>query len=221
MKKCCILLIIANLICIGVLAFKGENRQTLGAKTTGVENPKIAITFDDGPNETWTPKLLEGLKKRGVKATFFVIGQKAESHSELIQKMYEEGHLIGNHTYSHVQLTTISKEEACQEIQKTCQVLYNITGEYPQFIRAPFGCWDEALECDVSLIPVKWNIDTLDWTTKNTVGIVNKAVSQAKDNGIILLHDNYESSVEAALQIIDKLQQQGYEFVTVEELLLD
>lgn len=247
MKKYCILLATINLLCLGCVLFQKyiekpqatdevgiEIQETSNSKNikTGTsqdevyineqeENPKIAITFDDGPNPEWTPKLLEGLKERGVKASFFVIGEKAEKHSEIIKNMYEDGHLIGNHTYSHVQLTGISKEKACEEITKTCQVLYNITGEHPQFVRAPFGSWDEGLECNVSLILVKWNIDTLDWTTRNTEAIVSKAVNQAEDNGIILLHDNYDSSVKAAFQIIDQLQEKGYEFVTVEELLLE
>lgn len=252
MKKYCIVLVIANLICLAILLSQNISGQPQEVGKAGVrskddriqsntysfweietgssqdevyinerEKPKIAITFDDGPNPQWTPKLLEGLKERGVKASFFVIGEKAKEYPEIIKNMYEEGHLIGNHTYSHVQLTTLSSEKACEEITKTCQVLYDITGEQPQFVRAPFGSWDENLECNVSLIPVKWNIDTLDWTTTNTAAIVSKAVNRAEDNGIILLHDNYESSVEAALQIIDQLQEQGYEFVTVEELLLE
>lgn len=247
MKKYCILLLLADLCCMGILLFQSFHRQSQKAGWEGLqteetsnsiniqagssqdevyikeddEKPKIAITFDDGPNPQWTPKLLEGLKERGVKASFFVIGEKAEKHSEIIKKMYEEGHVIGNHTYSHVQLTALSPNEACEEISKTSQILYEITGEYTQFVRPPFGSWDENLECDVALFPVMWNIDTLDWTTNDTTGIVNKAVKQAKNNGIILLHDNYESSVDAALQIIDRLQAQGYEFVTVEELLLE
>lgn len=236
MKKYCILLLFVNLLCLGILIFQKSGGQLPAGVFTDIrsgssqdeiyieeekEKPKIAITFDDGPNPEWTPVLLEGLKERGVKASFFVIGEKAEKYSEIIQNMYEEGHLIGNHTYSHVQLTAISKEEACEEITKTCQVLHDITGEYPVYIRPPYGSWDEQLECGINLLPVKWNIDTLDWTTSNTANIVSKAVNGAKENGVILLHDNYETSVEAALQIIDRLQEQGYEFVTVDEILLD
>lgn len=228
MKKYCILFALVNVICLVVVLVQradGELQAVTECSPDAVyikeEKKKIAITFDDGPNPEWTPKLLEGLKKRGVKASFFVIGEKAEKYPEIIKKMYEEGHLIGNHTYSHVQLTALSDEKACEEVKKTCQILYEITGEYTQYVRPPFGSWNENLECDIVLIPVMWSIDTLDWTTTNTAGIVNKAVAQAREDAIILLHDNYESSVEAAFQIIDELQKQGYEFVTVEEPLLE
>ncbi len=232
MKKYCILLTIANLICLGILFFQRSSRQPQEVGDSSVETgssqdeiyikeddekPKIAITFDDGPNPQWTPRLLDGLKERGVKASFFVIGEKAEKYPEIIKRMYEEGHVIGNHTYTHVQLTTLSNEKACEEIKKTCQVLYDITGEYPEFIRPPFGSWDENLECGIDLMPVMWTIDTLDWSSKNADSVVVKAMKQVKENSIILLHDNYESSVEGALRIIDQMMAQGYEFVTVEE----
>lgn len=247
MKKYCMILAVMNLICIGIFVFQryAEDWQTYSERTDtkaagetaqgmehgssqediywkdGDEKPRIAITFDDGPNSVWTPFLLDGLKERGVKATFFVIGEKAQESQEIIKRMYEEGHIIGNHTFSHVQLTNIGNTMASEEINKTNQVIYEITGEYPQFIRPPFGSWSDNLECGVEMFPVMWNIDTLDWTTSNTDGVVQKAVRQAKDNSIILLHDNYESSVKAALRIIDTLQEKGFEFVTVEELMFE
>lgn len=239
MKKMCTILMIINLLCVGILMYQqttNKDKQTAtetlqdiknGSATDDVyiknsdEKPKIAITFDDGPNEIWTPKLLDGLKKRGVKASFFVIGEKASKNQAIIKRMFEEGHIVGNHTFSHVQLTALSDEEACEEITQTSRILYEITGEYPQYIRPPFGSWNDSLECAVNLLPVMWNIDTLDWTTKNVEKIVQKALKDVKENSIILLHDNYESSVDAALRIVDELQRQGYEFVTVEELLLE
>ena len=132
------------------------------------EEKRIAITFDDGPDGTYTPQLLDGLKERGVKASFFVIGKEAEEHPELILRMYKEGHLIGNHTYHHVELTRVDMETEKEEIKKTNEVIEGITGEKVTYIRPPYGELREETLKDVELIPVKWDIDPLDWCTKST-----------------------------------------------------
>ena len=185
------------------------------------EKPKIAITFDDGPHPVHTQKLLEGLKKRNVKASFFVIGNLAEANPKLIQQEKEDGHLIGNHTYHHVDIGKLADEKAVEEIQKTSEVIRKITGNEVDFVRPPFGVWQKKLEQEMSVIPVLWSVDPLDWTTENTDEIVNKVVTEVKENDIILLHDCYKSSVDAALRIIDILQKEGYEFVTVDEMILE
>lgn len=185
------------------------------------ERKKIALTFDDGPCAGCTDQLLDGLKKRNVKATFFLIGKNAENNPQLVRRIYEEGHLIGNHTYSHVEITKISDEEAIQELQKTDQIIWKITGEHVQYMRPPFGAWQKELESRLEVLPVLWTVDPLDWTTENVEEIVNKVVTETTENDIILLHDCYKSSVEAALRIIDDLQKEGYEFVTVDQLLLN
>lgn len=185
------------------------------------EKPKIAITFDDGPHPDFTPKLLDGLKERNVKASFFVIGNLAQANPDLIRRQKAEGHLIGNHTYNHVDITKMSDEKARQEIRKTNEVLQNITGEEVNFVRPPFGIWQKKLEKELEVLPVLWSVDPLDWTTENADEIVNKVVTKAKENDIILMHDCYQSSVDAALRIIDILMKEGYEFVTVDEMILD
>jgi len=185
------------------------------------ESPKIALTFDDGPSGSWTPVLLDGLKERGVKGTFFLIGQNVEKYPEVVKRLHEEGHLIGNHTYHHVEITKISEEEAAKEILDTNEVIRAITGEDVEFMRPPFGAWQRELELKMPVLPVMWTIDPLDWTTENTDEVVNKVVTEAEENDIILLHDCYKSSVEAALRIIDILQKEGFEFVTVDELMVN
>lgn len=185
------------------------------------EASRIAITFDDGPSSTCTPVLLDGLKERGVKATFFLIGENAEKNPELVKRLYEEGYLIGNHTYHHVEITKVSNEVAYQEIMDADDVIYSITGKHTEYMRPPFGLWQRSLELDLEVMPVMWTIDPLDWTTENVDEIVNKVVTEAEENDIILLHDCYMSSVEAALRIIDILQERGFEFVTVDELLIN
>lgn len=185
------------------------------------EKPRIAITFDDGPSAKYTPQLLDGLKERNVKASFFVIGKMAEENPKLIQREKEEGHLIGNHTYNHVDISKISDEAAVSEIQKTNQVIEKVTKENVEYLRAPFGSWKKNLVGRMNVFPVAWSVDPLDWTTENADEIVNKVVTEVKENDIILLHDCYQSSVDAALRIIDILQKEGYEFVTVDKLILE
>lgn len=193
----------------------------VSASATPVEAPKIALTFDDGPSAAWTPALLDGLKERGVKATFFLIGENADKNPEIVKRMAEEGHLIGNHTYHHVELTKVSENEARLELADTSAVIVRITGKEPEYMRPPFGAWQRKLEQEIRMLPVLWTIDPLDWTTENQDEIVNKVVTEAEENDIILLHDCYKSSVEAGLRIVDILQEEGFVFVTVDELLLN
>lgn len=201
---------------------EGEIQQKESAEESGVkEKPSIAITFDDGPSGRYTGRLLDGLKERNVKASFFLIGENAEENPELVERIYKEGHLIGNHTYSHVQMTHLSEEAAVGEIEKTDQVISAITGEHVAYMRPPFGAWQRELEVRMEVLPVLWSVDPLDWTTENVDEIVSKVVTEVEEGDIILLHDCYASSVEAALRIVDILQKEGYEFVTVDRLLVD
>jgi peptidoglycan/xylan/chitin deacetylase (PgdA/CDA1 family) len=181
---------------------------------------KVALTFDDGPHPTYTKELLDGLKKRGVKATFFVVGEQVESCPKIIRRMYRQGHLIGNHTYHHVQLNVMSEEQACSEVLDTNAAIREITGEEPMYLRPPYGEWEKTLEGTVNMIPVLWDVDSLDWTTDNVDEIVQRVLNEVEDGDVILMHDYYESSVRAALTIVDALQTQGYEFVTVNELIV-
>lgn len=182
---------------------------------------KIAITFDDGPHPCYTEQLLDGLKERGVKATFFVTGEHAKLHPEIIERMSTEGHLIGNHTYSHIQLNSRNREEFKSEIIKTNEIINEITGEEVLYVRPPYGTWDKKFETELNMFPVLWTVDPLDWCSSNAACIANKVVAKADENDIILLHDYYESTVTAALEIVDELKEKGYEFVTVDEILFD
>lgn len=203
-----------------------ESHQSMSGSTYAAEQyqnveKKIALTFDDGPHPYYTEQLLDGLEQRGVRATFFVTGENASLHPAVIERMAKEGHLIGNHTYSHIQLKQDNREEFKQELISTNEIISGITGENVCFVRPPYGIWDKGLEKELSMIPVLWTIDPLDWCSDNAACIADKVICKAKENDIILLHDYYRSSVEAALTVIDALQQQGYVFVTVEEILFD
>lgn len=194
----------------------GEAVREEGVSEPG---PRIALTFDDGPGP-YTERLLDGLKERGVKASFFLIGRSVKEYPEAVKRMEEEGHLIGNHTYSHVKLKGLSPEETRREIQKTDEAVYEITGKHVAYLRPPFGEWEEDLELTYPVLPVMWTVDPLDWTTENVEEIVDRVVTQAGENDMILLHDCYDSSVEAALRIVDRLLAEGFDFVRVDELLI-
>ena len=183
--------------------------------------PKVALTFDDGPHSVYTRRLLEGLRERGVKATFFVVGENIPGNEDLIREMEQDGHLIGNHTYDHADISRLSDTENCGELQKTSSLVRAITGHGTAYVRPPFGKWKDSMDCCTTMIPVKWTIDTLDWQSRNVSKIVELILSQADDEEIILMHDYYETSVTAALQAVDQLLAGGYEFVTVEELILE
>ena len=185
------------------------------------EQKKIAISFDDGPHPTYTEQLLDGLKKRGVKATFFVTGEHAALHPDVIRRMSGEGHLIGNHTYSHIQLNTSNREQFRKELLQTNEVITGITGEEVLYVRPPYGSWDKALEEELNMFPVLWTVDPLDWCSSNVSRIVRSVVEDVEENDIILMHDYYDTSVTAALEIVDELLAEGYTFVTVDEILFD
>lgn len=203
-----------------VLAWDKDAAEEVGRERV-TDKGKIALTFDDGPHPSYTEQLLDGLKKRGVKATFFVTGEHAELHPEIIKRMSEEGHCVGNHTYSHMQLKDSNKEKFKQELIKTNEIITGITGEEVLYVRPPYGTWDKRFESELNMFPVLWSVDPLDWCSNNVSCITEKVVNKVKENDIILMHDYYDTSVTAALKIVDELLEEGFEFVTVEEILFD
>ncbi len=184
------------------------------------DRPRVALTFDDGPHATYTPMLLDGLRQRGIHATFFLMGKNIEGKEDIVKQMQKDGHLIGNHTYDHVQLDKLPGDQACQQILKTNNEIYEITGEYPLYLRPPYGAWPKNLELCVTMLPVFWDVDTLDWKSKNVQSVENIVKREVKDGSIILMHDSFPTSVEAALEIVDMLTKEGYDLVTADELLV-
>lgn len=202
---------------------KEDQKVLAGANAVeaGIETRRIALTFDDGPHPYYTDLLLDGLAERGVKVTFFLLGENIEGREDVIRRMSEEGHLIGNHTFYHVDINSLSMEEACAEIRDTSEAIRAITGQQVEYVRPPYGNWNKELECQVMMIPVFWTLDTLDWKVKNTDRIVWEVLEDVEENDVILMHDSYRTTVEAALRIVDELQKKGYEFVTADELILE
>ena len=184
-----------------------------------IEDPKyIALTFDDGPRKETTELLLDGLLERGAAATFFVVGEQVYCNEALLLRMQAEGHQVGNHTYSHQRLLTAEKDTIIEEIQKNNVILQNILGKEEFWLRPPYGLIDASRATLIKTPMIYWTIDPEDWKLLDAERVTNTVVNQVSDGDIILLHDFYPTSVDAALEIIDRLQSQGYIFVTVEEL---
>lgn len=179
----------------------------------------VALTFDDGPKRSTTPLLLDGLLERGASATFFLVGEEIPGNEDLVLRMQREGHQIGNHTWGHVRLEGKDITAHLEQIRKTEALLIEITGESEHWLRPPYGLIDEATAQKITVPMVKWSVDPEDWKSRNTEKAVDAILGAVKPGDIILLHDIYPTSVEAALQVIDRLERQGYQFVTVEELL--
>ena len=216
------LLLLVFAYALGVMMSIGMQKldvMSYSAKTA--DKNKVAITFDDGPNPEYTVELLEGLQKRGVKATFFVLGAEVEKYPDIVKKIDDGGHLIGVHSYEHVNFGQIGDEAAIEQIEKTQEAIHNVTGKYAGYIRPPYGCWKKSLDVEVPLIEVLWDIDPLDWATKDADTVGQRILKGVTEGSIILLHDASQSSVQAAFSVIDILQQENYEFVTVEDLLLE
>lgn len=179
---------------------------------------KVALTFDDGPDGETTEKLLDILKKEKVKATFFVVGNNIKENEEVLIRMKKEGHLIGNHTYNHSQLTKLSFNEAVEEINNTNAMITNITGYTPEYIRPPFGSWTESLLDETSMSVVMWNVDPEDWKYQNKDIVADKIIKNTKSGDIILMHDIFESSVDAVETVIRELKKKEFVFVTIDKL---
>jgi len=213
------------IVLMGMIVMKKPSEIVVSVSTTAISNKtaerpkKIALTFDDGPHPRYTEQILDGLAERNVKATFFVLGRNIKGNEDIIKRIQDEGHLIGNHSYDHVRLASLRLETACEELNKTNQCIYDITGVYPIYVRPPFGEWRKGLDCKTNMIPVLWTVDSKDWQLKNADKIVKNVVKKVTEGDIILMHDWYNTSVTAAMRIVDELQKQGYDFVTVDELI--
>lgn len=180
--------------------------------------PLLALTFDDGPRRSTTSALLDGLAQRGVKATFFLIGRQIPGNEDLIRRMDSEGHQIGIHTYDHVELTGLNRADFDAQVGTTRTLLTQLLGHNGFLLRPPYGSVDAGVRAMAGAPIVLWSVDPEDWREQDPQLIAEHLVSHAKDGDILLLHDIFPGSVEAALAAVDALMAKGYYFVTVEEL---
>ena len=183
------------------------------------EEKYVALTFDDGPSGRYTERLLEGLRERNVKATFLLCGYRMEDFPDLTDRIFQDGHEIGYHGFSHDNMSTMSRRKIAEELEKSGILLPQ--GCKPVFLRPPGGAVSDGVRqvAQVRLLGIlKWSIDPKDWAVHNAPLVIQRVLDTVKDGDVILLHDMSDSSVTAALEIIDRLQKQGYHFVTVSQL---
>ncbi len=214
-----ILILIPFLIVLAILSRTipdGTIRLNIGE--SGIGEKAIALTFDDGPSN-YTEELLDGLQLYNARATFFVVGKTAEKYPDIVARAYEEGHLIGNHTYSHIDFYKVSLSEIKEDIEKGSAVIESIIGENPLFLRAPYGNINFIQLKQLNCFFIHWSDSTLDWFREEEDYIYKRIMKKAEDGAIILMHDTREVTVKAVLRAIPELQKQGYEFVRVDELL--
>ncbi len=190
----------------------------------------VALTFDDGPYPPYTEQVLDVLKEYHVPATFFVVGQNVEKYPELVKRIADEGHQIGNHTYHHIDLLKANRKDIAEEIDSTNKAILAASGIRTHLIRPPHGFRDPVvmeMMAERNMKVVEWSVMSRDWTNPGVDAIVERTVKKVKNGSIILLHDgdgitsrdSRIQSVEAARRIIEILSEQGYTFVTVDEIL--
>lgn len=203
------------LLVLGILPFVGL------LEVRSEEGKFAAITFDDGPSGHFTAELLDGLRERKVKATFFLCGYRVDQFPTLTKQIAEEGHEIGTHSDAHRFFSDMSSGELCQDLSASMDKLEKVTGKRPTLLRPPGGIYDrEAIkETTCADLPIiLWSVDPDDWCCSCSDTVTQRVLSQVKSGDIILLHDMYDSSISAAFRIIDRMKEQGYIFVTVSEL---
>jgi peptidoglycan/xylan/chitin deacetylase (PgdA/CDA1 family) len=177
----------------------------------------LALTFDDGPGP-YTARLLETLKRHSARATFFVVGRNAAAYPRLLRRMTAENHQIGNHTYDHADLATLSTAGIHREIRRTQQIVHRATGRWPVVVRPPYGATNSKVNHAVGLPEIMWKGDTLDWLHRNSGRVRRSVLKLAGRNAIILVHDIRQTTVAAMPATLNGLIKRGYTLVTVSEL---
>lgn len=189
------------------------------AEITVDRPPLVALTFDDGPRSSTTGPLLDGLELREVPATFFLVGNRIPGNEDLVRRMAAEGHQIGLHTYDHVKLNGLSQSAFDLQVGRTRALITDLLGEGNYWLRPPYGLIDRHAESWCGGPVILWSVDPEDWKDDNIDRVVSAVVDHVSDGDIILLHDLFPSSAQAALLIVDELTARGYCFVTVEQLM--
>ena len=182
------------------------------------DKPMIALTFDDGPNKNTTIPILDTLKLYNGVGTFFVLGNRVKNNENLLKRMISEENEIGNHSFNHKQLTTVSSSEVKSQIDKTQKAVLEVTGSKPKVMRPTYGSYNSKLKSQIDMPMILWSIDTLDWESRDPIKIATHVLDNVEDGDIILMHDIYESTADAVKILVPELISRGYQLVTVSEL---
>lgn len=207
----------------------GRDYEDIIIKKGNEDEKIIALTFDDGPDEVFTPQVLDILKKNDVKATFFLVGENLKQNKEIVKRQFEEGHEIGNHTYTHINVAKSGYDKVYEEITKTQEEIKAIIGVEPKLFRPPYRAMSRHM-CDIvknkNMNIILWsNLDPRDWSNPGVYSIVNTIESKVGNGNIILLHDynnlrnSKSQTIQALESVIPYLKEQGYKFVTISELI--
>lgn len=223
--------------CLATLAAAGYNtmapRSQLFGRTfigAGEESRQLALTFDDGPNDPWTPRLLEVLGRHQIRATFFLIGRFVAQRPEIARQIAAAGHVIGNHTYDHPNLIFVRPGEVASQVRRCAQVLQQAVGSHSNLFRPPYGGrTPQALRVvrRCGLVPVLWSVSGWDWEAKSAAEIENKVIGSVEGGDVILLHDgghrylgvDRSFTISAVDELIGRCRDQGFTFVTVPEMM--
>lgn len=198
-----------------------------GARTSyssaKVQQKVLAMTFDDGPHPSLTPKLLDILKQRNIKCTFFLIGEQIKMYPNIVRRMIAEGHEIANHTFTHCSLTSRSDEQIRSELKKSEDALYEVAGVRPHLVRPPYGAINQRIKdlmfAEFGYSTIMWSVDPQDWRRPGVSVVTNRLVSGAHPGAIMLAHDIHPPTIQAVPAMFDQLLAQGYQFVTVSQLI--
>ena len=201
------------------LAIGGHGTAEPAAAIVNENGPVIALTFDDGPYPKVTGHILDVLEKNGVCATFFVLGSRIEGHEDMLTRMDELGCEIGNHSFSHADLTRLSKADCQRELSDTDAEIRRVTGHEASVVRPPYGYYNKTVMSAAERPLILWTVDTNDWRGKAPGEIAHYVIQQAKEGSVILMHDQQTQTADAMEMIIPTLIEEGFRFVTVSELI--
>lgn len=195
-----------------------QSAQASGGRTIDPSKPMVALTFDDGPQPSVGNRIMDCLAQYGGKATFFMVGERVGSHKAEVQRMVAEGHEVANHSMNHKYFQKLGAAEIRSQVEQCNDAIEAACGVRPKLMRLPGGNVNSTVKANVNMPMIQWNIDTLDWKTKNADKTVAAVLDHVKDGDIILMHELYSQSGDAALRIIPELHRRGYQMVTVSEM---
>ena len=195
-----------------------QSAQASGGRTIDPSKPMVALTFDDGPQPSVGNRIMDCLAQYGGKATFFMVGERVGSHKAEVQRMVAEGHEVANHSMNHKYFQKLGAAEIRSQVEQCNDAIEAVCGVRPKLMRLPGGNVNSTVKANVNMPMIQWNIDTLDWKTKNADKTVAAVLDHVKDGDIILMHELYSQSGDAALRIIPELHRRGYQMVTVSEM---
>lgn len=200
---------------------KGDTQTAVNAPVRQIDpsKPMLALTFDDGPYGPVTLRILDALEAVGGRATFFIVGSRIDGREETVRRIAASGCELGNHTYDHVSLKGLSAAQIQEQLTKTDEKIFEVTNQHTTVLRPPGGAYDDTLYTVLQTPAVLWTVDTMDWSHQNKDITVQRVLEHAEDGDIILMHDLFTPTADAAEALIPALCERGFQLVTVSELL--